>query len=83
MNRFLAFFRHQKPTVPSAATMVVSNEKKTGFVPPPEEVARKAYFNYVNHGSVPGHETQHWLAAEAELILEHDRPESHHFPHQT
>jgi hypothetical protein len=34
------------------------------FAPSPDEVARAAYFSYVNQGSRPGHEVQHWLAAE-------------------
>lgn len=33
-------------------------------------MARKAYFAYVNQGSLPGHDVRHWLAAESELIAE-------------
>ena len=29
-----------------------------------------AYFNYVNQGSLPGHDMQHWLDAEAQLLAE-------------
>jgi len=36
-------------------------------------VARRAYFNYQNAGSLPGHEVQHWLQAEADLIAERSR----------
>jgi hypothetical protein len=49
------------------------------FVPAPDEVARKAYFSYVNQGSSQGHEVQHWLAAEAELIAERNRTRAHGF----
>jgi len=30
----------------------------------------KAYFCYVNEGSLPGHDVQHWLEAEARLLAE-------------
>ena len=41
------------------------------FTPTPDEVAKQAYSNYVNEGSESGHDVQHWLAAEAQLIKEH------------
>jgi hypothetical protein len=53
------------------------------FVPSPDEVARKAYFNYVNQGSKPGHEVQHWLKAEADLIAERNRTREHGFHNPT
>ncbi len=40
------------------------------FVASAEEVARRAYFNYLNQGSLPGQDVEHWLAAEAEVIAE-------------
>jgi hypothetical protein len=49
------------------------------FAPPPGEVARKAYFSYVNAGSRQGHDVQHWLAAEAELIAERNENRAHGF----
>ena len=36
--------------------------------PSDEEIAQKAYELYLQRGSVPGHETDDWLQAEAELI---------------
>ena len=48
-----------------------------------DEVARKAYFTYVNQGSQPGHEVQHWLAAEAELIEERTLTRTHGFHNKT
>jgi hypothetical protein len=51
----------------------------TAFVPSPDEVARRAYFTYVNQGSLQGHEVQHWLVAEAELTAERNRPQVHGF----
>ena len=53
------------------------------FVPSPDEVARKAYFAYENNGSLPGHEVQHWLKAEAELIAERNLTRVHGFHNKT
>lgn len=38
-----------------------------------EEIARKAYFIYLNQGSPQGHEVEHWLAAEAECLADATR----------
>jgi len=59
------------------------DQAETNFVPAPDEVARKAYFSYVNQGSSSGHEVQHWLVAEAELIAERNRTRIHGFHNQT
>jgi hypothetical protein len=56
-----------------------SNENESEFVPAPDEVARKAYFAYENTGSQPGHEVQHWLQAEADLIAERNAMRTHSF----
>ncbi len=56
-----------------------SKQNEADFTPSPDEVARKAYFTYVNQGSQPGHEVQHWLEAEAELIAERNRTRVHGF----
>jgi len=63
------------PSRPLAASILKMGE--AAFVPSPDEVARKAYFAYVNQGSPSGHEVQHWLAAEAELIAERNRTRAH------
>ena len=44
------------------------------FTPTPGDVAKQAYFNYVNAGSESGHDVRNWLAAEAQLITEHHQP---------
>jgi len=67
------------PTLPAARRSLAEID----FVPSPDEVARAAYFSYVNQGSRPGHEVQHWLAAEAELITERNRTRVHGFHNQT
>ncbi len=59
------------------------NRTEVDLAPSPDEVARKAYFSYVNQGSQPGHEVQHWLAAESELIAERNRTRTHGFHNQT
>ena len=54
-------------------------QDESAFSPSPEEVARKAYFSYVNEGSQPGRDVQHWLAAEAALIDERNLTRIHGF----
>ena len=53
------------------------------FVPSPDEVARRAYFSYVNQGSRPGHDVQHWLEAEADLLAERNLTRVHGFHNRT
>jgi hypothetical protein len=62
---------------PIAAAALSQNE--IDFVPSPDEVARKAYFSYVNQGSLPGHDVQHWLEAEAHLLAERNLTRVHGF----
>ena len=59
------------------------NQNKTGFAPSADEVARRAYFSYVNQGSSQGHEVQHWLEAEAHLLAERNRTRIHGFHNRT
>ena len=69
-----------KRTTPVLATTTASALKEeTNFVPSPDEVARRAYFNYESQGSVPGHDVQHWLKAEADLLEEHNLTRVHGF----
>ena len=74
----------QKPAAaPLPAVTAQMNKTELAFTPSPDEVARKAYFAYVNEGSQPGHEVQHWLSAEADLIAERNRTRIHGFHNQT
>jgi hypothetical protein len=59
------------------------NQSGIDFAPAADEVARRAYFSYVNQGSLQGHEVQHWLAAEAELIAERNLTRVHGFHNRT
>jgi hypothetical protein len=78
------FFQNQKPSpAPQPTAPVPSSQNEINFIPSPDEVARRAYFAYVNQGSAQGHEVQHWLQAEAELLAERHRTRSHGFHHQT
>jgi hypothetical protein len=59
------------------------NKNETGFAPSADEVARRAYFSYVNEVSVPGHDVQHWLKAEAQLLEERNLTRVHGFHNRT
>jgi hypothetical protein len=74
------FFQNRKPADASPPVAPVGvNRNEANFTPSPDEVARRAYFSYVNQGSQSGHEVQHWLQAEAELIQERNLTRSHLF----
>jgi hypothetical protein len=60
-----------------------SNKNENDFAPSPDVVARKSYFSYVNQGSSQGHEVQHWLEAEAQLLAKRDLTRVHGFHHKT
>jgi len=73
----------QPPGASRPAPLVNLSPGEVNFVPSPDEVARKAYFSYVNQGSLPGHEVQHWLEAEAQLLAERKLTRVHGFHNQT
>jgi hypothetical protein len=76
--------QNQKPAGALVAAAVADlNQGGIDFAPSPDEVARKAYFNYENQGSLPGHDVQHWLAAEAQLLAERKLTRTHGFHNQT
>ena len=68
------------PRPPTAAGI---DQSEINFTPSTDEVARKAYFAYENQGSQPGHEVQHWLKAEADLITERNLTRVHGFHNRT
>jgi hypothetical protein len=47
--------------------MAKSNRAGVDPQPGQDEIARRAYEIFLQRGSVPGHETDDWLQAEAEL----------------
>ena len=73
----------QAVIAPQPASNADLDQGGISFAPAPDEVARKAYFAYENEGSLPGHEVQHWLKAEADLIAERHRTRVHGFHNQT
>jgi predicted subunit of tRNA(5-methylaminomethyl-2-thiouridylate) methyltransferase len=76
--------QNQKPAGASETAAAADlNQNEIDFAPSPDEVARKAYFSYVNEGSLPGRHVQHWLEAEAELIAERKLTRVHGFHNQT
>lgn len=78
--------KHHQPQKPADAAQpmaAASNQNESYFAPSPDEVARRAYFNYENTGSLPGHEVQHWLKAEADLIAERNQTRVHGFHNKT
>lgn len=63
-------FQLQKPVAVPPSTPV-SNASRS-------EIAKRAYMNYLNEGSLPGREEQHWLEAEAKLHAEIIQGGHHH-----
>ncbi len=53
----------------SAATSALG-QSKWAIDTAPDEIAQRAYFSYVNEGSLPGREEQHWMEAEVQLHAE-------------
>ena len=62
---------------------VGSNPDEPLFGPAADEVARRAYFSYLNEGSRSGNAVQHWLEAEAELLEERSLIRVHGFHNRT
>jgi hypothetical protein len=73
---------HIPESVTADETAVIKASEMT-YVPSPDEVARRAYFTYLNHGAQDGHEVQHWLTAEADLIAERKLTRTHGFHNRT
>jgi Protein of unknown function (DUF2934) len=68
---------------PRQAAVATADSRENDFTPAPDAVARRAYFTYVNQGSLDGHEVQHGLDAEAELIAERNLTRVHGFHNRT
>jgi hypothetical protein len=74
----------QNPASASRPTAAAdSNRNEIDFAPSPDEVARRAYFSYVNQGSPQGRDVQHWLEAEAQLLAERNLTRVHGFHNRT
>jgi len=66
-----------------SAAIADRDQDEIDFAPSPDEVARRAYFSYVNQGALPGNAVQHWLAAEAQLLAERKLIRRHGFQNRT
>jgi hypothetical protein len=71
-----ATVRYFEHTDASEARSWLSDFAEKGLAPSREEVAKRAYFRYVNQGWQSGHDVQHWLEAEAELMAERHRTQA-------
>ena len=74
---------HTPATTSRPIAAGVLDQGAIAFTPSPDEVARRAYFTYVNEGSRPGHDVQHWLDAEAQLLAERNLTRTHGFHNKT
>jgi hypothetical protein len=75
-------FSNNQTQTPAITTRPIGvadlNRSGNSLAPSRDEIARKAYFSYMNQGSLPGHEEQHWLEAEAQLYKEIAHGAGHH-----
>jgi len=82
-NKYPQDQNQKQADAPRPASLAALNAGEIDFTPAPDEVARRAYFSYVNQGSLDGHEVQHWLKAEADLIAERKLTRTHGFHNRT
>jgi len=82
-NKFSQEQKQKPASAPPPTAAADSMQKEIDLAPSPDEVARRAYFSYLNEGSRPGHEVQHWLQAEADFIAERNRTRVHGFHNKT
>ena len=79
--------KHSPGQNPASAAAPVTaaplNQNEINFVPASDEVARRAYFSYVNQGASDGHEVQHWLGAERQMLAERNLTRTHGIHNQT
>ena len=68
---------------PQPAAATERTKSRIDFVPSADELARRAYFSYLNEGSLPGRDVQHWLEAEADLLAERNLTRVHWFHNKT
>jgi len=82
-NKYPQAQKQTAASLPSPTTPSTLKSDPNDFVPSADEVARRAYFSYVNEGSTHGYHVQHWLMAEAELLAERNLTRAHGFHNQT
>ena len=57
----------QAASAPKPAAAEESKQSKINFVPSANEVAGRAYSNYLKQGALDGHDVDDWLKAEGQL----------------
>ncbi len=68
--QYNGFSKNPEPLSVARPVAVGLTQSKTDFKLEAEAVAKRAYFNYINEGSIPGRDEKHWLEAEAHLLAE-------------
>jgi hypothetical protein len=66
-------------SAPAAVPPRDVTQTERDFAPSTDELARRAYFSYLNEGAPQGRDVQHWLAAEADLLAERNLTRTHGF----
>jgi hypothetical protein len=82
-NKFIPIQKQKTMAVSRSVMPMESNPAQSGFAVSPDEVARRAYFTYVNEGSPPGRDVQHWLEAEEQLLAERNLTRIHGYHYRT
>jgi hypothetical protein len=82
-HNILSRFQKKEPANAPRPTSAALSRDEINFTPSTDEVSRRAYFSYENEGSLPGHDVQHWLKAEADLTAERKLTRVHGFHNQT
>ena len=82
-NKLLPNSSRQTATASPLPATTHLSPGETDFAPSPDEVARRAYLNYVNQGAQPGRDVQHWLEAEKQLVAERNLTRVHGFHNRT
>ena len=77
--------KHHHELLPPPATPAPAGAARPTAADLPRGAAgfTPAYFTYVNQGSQSGHEVQHWLKAEADLIAERNLTRIHGYHNPT
>jgi hypothetical protein len=79
-NKTLQNQRQEPANALPPATKADLHPVKKEFKPRADDVATRAYFSFVNQGSLPGHDVQHWLEAEVQILAEHHLAQSRGLP---
>jgi len=71
--------QNQKPAgaAREIAVLQAISQNEHNFPPLPHEIAGRAYSSFVRQGSRHGHDEEHWLNAESELLAERKLTRTH------